>query len=183
LQSARTVGKGKLESTPSYSSVSFAEDGEGFKAQNHYGIQFGYGLSDDTDLRVRIEHIVVDDNNVDVSATAIGFGPKFGKNDRFAFYLPIGFAVGEDIETSETWEILPTLLFTIPVNENLELNPSTMYIITTNKDSDNLIAFNLGAGFSSDLSKWMIRPEYGHLYNFNESGHFSQFSIGLTIYH
>lgn len=184
LQSARTVGEGNVEATPSYSTVSFAESGESAKAQDQYGLQIGYGINDDVDFRTRMEHISVDgQDGENVNVTAFEFGPKFSKNNKVAFYIPIGFAVGKEIETSETWQLIPSLIFTLPVDDRLELNPSLRYLITLAEGYDDLIAVNIGAGISTDMSKWMIRPEYGHLYNPNESGHFSQFSIGFTFYH
>lgn len=44
-----------------------------------------------------------------------------------------------------------------------------------------LVAFNIGMALSSDISKWAIRPEYGVLSNLNAKGHFSNFSLGVTL--
>jgi len=183
LQSARLVGEGNIEVTPSYSSVSYAEDGESNKVQNHYGAQAGFGLSPSTDLRTRIEYISVKSDGSDekLTATVIGIGPKFSiVKDRVAGYIPIGTAFGSDIETSQAWELQPTLLFTFPLDEQIELNPSVKYLIQLS-ENDNLVAINLGLGIG-EYGKFIVRPEYGLLYNPNESGHYSHFSIGLNVF-
>lgn len=184
LQSARLVGDGNIEVTPSYSSVSWAEDGESQKVQNHYGAQAGFGLSETMDLRTRIEYVSVKSEGSDdkLTATVVGIGPKFSiVKDRVAGYIPLGTAFGSDIQTSQSWELQPTLLFTFPVNEQFEVNPSVKYIMQLADDTDNMVAINLGLGIG-EYGKFVIRPEYGLLYNPGESGHFSHFSIGLNVF-
>lgn len=177
LQSAKLVGKGKFEATPSFSSVYFSSDGETDHVQNHFGLQVAYGMGNNVDFRLRFERITI-------SLNVLGFGPKIGtEKGRVALCLPIGFAFGEDVEVSETWEFHPTLLFTLPIGNNFEFNPSAKALIPLNREgSDVLVAFNLGAGISANLKKWVIRPELGFLFNPGEDGHYRHFSIGFTIY-
>lgn len=186
LQSAKLVGKGKFEATPSFSSVHFSNDGETEHIQNHFGFQAAYGTNEKVDFRLRFERINVETGgDYSFDANVLGFGPKIElTKDRAALYLPFGFAFGDDIgEISETWEFHPTLLFTLPSGNNFELNPSTKALIPLSREeSDVLFAFNLGAGISTNLKKWAIRPEIGFLFNPGEDGHYRHFSIGLTIY-
>ena len=183
LQSAKLLGKGNIEVTPSYSSVSVSDEGETDHIQNHFGAQIGFGLAKFMDLRLRYEHISATIDEESVSANVIGFGPKFrlAKN-WLAFYLPIGFAFGGDIEDgSESWQIHPTLLATVPVGKYLEINPSAKIMIPFSSDAfDTLLAFNLGLAISSDVSKWAIRPEIG-ICTTGGSGYFMQFSVGLSL--
>ncbi len=180
MQSARTVGKGNIELSGGLSFVSFTEDRETDHVQNHIGLQAAYGLSDAVDLRARYEYLWIDDDGG--KANIFGLGPKFSLlTDRIAGYLPIGFAFGEDIEdSSDSWQIHPTLLVSIPVVDFLEINPSGKVLIPFHEDGETLIAFNLGLGLSLN-NRLTIRPEYGMLFNPGESGHFGQFSIGFTI--
>jgi len=183
LQSAKLLGKGNVEVTPSYTSVSVSDEGQTEHIQNHYGAQIGFGLAKFMDLRLRYEHISATVDEESVSANVIGFGPKFrlAKN-WLAFYLPIGFAFGGDVEDgSESWQIHPTLLATVPVGKYLEINPSAKIMIPFSSDAfDTLYAFNLGLAISSDVSKWAIRPEVGICTSF-EGGSFLQFSVGLSL--
>lgn len=183
IQSAKLLGKGNVEVTPSYSTVSMTSDGETEHVQNHLGVQAGIGLLEFMDLRVRYERITGNfDEEDSFGVNVFGFGPKFrlAKN-WLALYVPVGFAFGEDIEVGETWQVHPTLLATFPFGKSFELNPSAKVMIPFKKSElDTLYAFNLGAAISTDVSKWAIRPEVGICTNF-EGGHFMHFSIGLSL--
>ena len=185
LQSAKLVGKGKIEVTPSFSAVYFSNEGSMEHVQNDYGLQGAYGLGDRFDVRLRFEFINVHlGEEVSFNANVLGLGPKIGiMKDGIALCLPVGFAFGGDIEDiSETWQFHPTFLFTLPIGNNFEFNPSTKALVPLSGDGDVLIAFNLGAGISTNLEKWAIRPEAGFLVNPGEEGHFTHFSIGITLY-
>jgi hypothetical protein len=178
MQSARLVGKGNFEVTPSYSTVSFGEGGESEGIQNHIGAQFALGLSEKVDLRARFEHIWLKEDG-EYNEQIIGIGPKFSLvKDRIAGYLPVGFALSD---VGESIQVHPTLLFTVPiVPDKLDFNPSAKYLISFCDGCENLVAFNLGLGFSEDITRWAIRAEYGLLYNPGESGHFGQCSVGFS---
>jgi len=185
LQSARLLGKGNIEVTPSYSTVSASDEGETEQIQTHYGAQIGFGLARFVDLRLRYEHISADMEEGTVSANVLGFGPKFRlARNWLAFYVPIGFAFGGDVEDGgDSWQVHPTLLATIPVAKFLEINPSAKVMIPFNSDAgDTAYAFNLGLAISSDVTKWAIRPEVGICTSPSfEGGIFMQFSIGVSL--
>jgi len=187
MQSAKLVGPGDIEVTPSFSSVSFSSEGESEHIQNHYGIQAGLGVNKQMDFRLRYERVSVDmqdmDSDESFAVNVLGFGPKFSLvKDMVAAYIPIGFAFGEDIEVSETWQIHPTLLITLPIGKYIEFNPSAKVLIPLKGEQETLVAFNLGTAISANLEKWAIRPEIGFLYDPGESGHFMHFSIGFTYF-
>ncbi len=186
LQSAKLVGEDEWEITPSVTEVQYSNDGESDEVQTHVGFQAAYGLRGDIDLRIRYERITVDMGESDSWACNIlAFGPKFETSkDKSAFYVPVGFAYGENIDDiSKTWEIHPTLLFTLPLGDQVEFNPSAKALIALNREnSDVRYAVNLGAGLSTNLDSWAIRPEIGFLFNPGSEGHFIHFSIGLTLH-
>jgi hypothetical protein len=183
MQSARTVGKNRMEITPTASSVSYSEEGETNGVQNQYGTQVAFGVTSSFDIRLRYEYVRVK-NDFGASDTkgvhVMGIGPKYSLlKNKIAIALPIGRAFGED--TKDTWQLHPTILFTIPaVKDKFDLNISPKYLFTVCKDCEDFIALNFGASFSNDLNKWAIRPEYGLLYNPGVSGHFGQLSIGFS---
>ena len=185
LQSAKLVGKSKAEATPSFSSAHYSDDANtGTRhVQNHYGIQAAYGMSNKVDFRLRFEHILLEKEGED-PFNVIGFGPKIAiVEDVAALNLPFGFALRDGIDVSQTWEFHPTLIFTPLSAGQFEINTSAKALVPLNRDnSDVLVAFNLGAGLSTDIEKWAIRPELGVLLNPGEDGYFTQFSIGLAIY-
>ncbi len=183
IQSAKLLGKGNVEVTPSFSSVSATSEGETNHVQNHYGVQAGFGLSKFMDLRLRYERITGDiDEETSFGVNVIGFGPKFRlAKDWLALYVPVGLAFGTDVTSSETWQVHPTLLATWALGKSFELNPSAKVMIPFKKNEiDTLYAFNLGAAISTDVSKWAVRPEIGICTNF-QGGHFMHFSIGFSV--
>jgi hypothetical protein len=176
LQSAKLVGKGRVEATPSFSTVSASDSGH---VQDHAGLQLAAGVHDKIDVRVRYEHIWVEDEGVDV----LGFGPKIQLFKNYAaLYVPVGFAFGGGIDSGETWQIHPTLLLTGQVHPNVELNWSGKYLVPLTGDGgDDLLAFNIGLGLGPANGRWAIRPEFGWLLNPGEEGHFTQFSVGVSV--
>ncbi|MEQ9264835.1 MAG: hypothetical protein RLN81_06410 [Balneolaceae bacterium] len=181
FQSADTLGKGNTEITPAASIVNFSNDGESDHIQTNMGVQVGYGVSEVTDLRFRFEAPSYgDDLSTFGEIFAVGFGPKIQLiEDKVAAYMPLGFAFGEDIETSETFEIHPSVLMTFPINETTELNPS-MKLIMPFDDRDAALALNLGVGFWNDNIG--LRPEIGIMKSLEEGdGTFVHFGVGLSI--
>jgi hypothetical protein len=178
LQSAKLVGKNNVDVAPHYTSTSSSFDNESEHVQDHFGLQLGYGLSDGVDLVTRYEYIEVADNGGNVNI--VGIGPKVNiVRDIMAVYLPVGFAFGGDMDKIDNFEAQPTLLFTLQAGKNVEINPSVKGIIG---EDFFYVAANLGLGLSTNFDKYVIRPEYGLLYNPEEKGHYGQFSIGTSIY-
>ena len=180
MQSARLVQKGGVEASGIYSNVGFAEDGEADHIQNHIGVRFAYGFSDEVNVRFGYENVFESGED---GAHIVGIGPKFQiLPDRIAAYLPIGTAFGSNISTSDSWQIQPTALFTIPITSNIEFNPSAKWLIPLSSDQENQVALNFGAGLSTDINRWAIRPEIGLLYNPGSGGHYTHYSVGFTFY-
>jgi len=174
FQSAKLVGRDRVEVTPSASTVSFSGD-DGGHVQDEYGLQLGTGVLDRMDLRAGYVRAA--------GVNGVGFGPKIAfVKDRLALALPVGFAFGEDVEISKTWTAHPTLLLTQPVTRRLEVNASVKGLIPLTEDwGGTLVAFNVGLGIG-DLGRWAIRPEIGFLFDPGESGHFTQFGLGFTLF-
>ena len=181
MQSAHTVGKNNIDATASFSSVSAGETDftEGGHIQNHVGVQASYGLLDKVDLRIRYAYLWLDDDGG--TANILGAGPKVSIiEDRLAAYVPVGFGFGEIInENSNTWQVHPTVIGTIPILDILEINPSAKALIPFEKDRDMAIAFNLGIGVKLPAG-FTIRPEFGLLFDPGDEGHNRHLSIGVT---
>lgn len=184
LQSARMVGKGQHEITPGFSSVSFSEDGQSGGVQNELSFNYAYGLSDKVDLRFRYFYVWAKGEGASFgdNISAIGIGPKISLvEDRVALFLPLGLPFGKGVEQSNL-QFHPTLLLTQSlVPEKLDVTLGSKYIATFAEGAEGLVAFNLGAAFSStNLKDWAIRLEYGRLFNPGEMGSFGQFSLGFS---
>ncbi len=189
LQSAKLVDEGEFEIAGHYSAVSLhldigdddQEGGEDGQIQDDIGVQLAYGLTETMNLRFRYEYINVGDSLI--TAHAIGFGPKFSlAEDVIALYVPVGFALGDDIKTEDSWQLHPTILLTSTHGDVLELNASVKYILTFAGDQDDLMAFNLGLGLSSDLERYAIRPEGGLLIDPGEDSYYWHFSVGFSFF-
>ena len=172
LQSAKLVGKGRVEATPSFTSVT--------GVQNQAGLQLATGVHDKVDLRLRYERVMVED---EPGVNVLGFGPKIELFKNYAaLYVPVGFAFGGGIDSNETWAVHPTLLLTGQVHPAVEINWSAKYLVPLNEaGGDNLLAFNLGLGLGPAQGRWTIRPEFGWLVDPGEDGHYTQLSIGISV--
>ena len=181
LQSARTVGRGHSEVTPSFSMVRSSEDGSSFE-QRQFGVHAGVGLTERMDLRMRFERITAEEDGEETTAVyVLGAGPKFGLvPDRVALYIPVGFAFGSDIEVGETFQMHPTLLATLPVTQGLDVTGSAKVLVPIASEGDPLLAFNLGLGIGEGRGPVVLRPEVGMLIDPGEDGRFWQFSLGLS---
>ena len=187
MQSARLAGVGRSEITPTYSMVRAPlEEGGTGSVQTQFGAQAAYGLTKNLDLRLRYERIalseLVDEEGSGSGTNILAIGPKFPLvRDRIALFVPIGLGFGGGIKSSETVQVHPTVLLTLPVGKAIDINSSLKALIPlSDKGGETLVAVNLGLGISTADRKWTVRPEVGVLRKPNESGHFRHFSIGLT---
>ncbi|MEZ4688176.1 MAG: hypothetical protein R3B47_19575 [Bacteroidia bacterium] len=178
FQTARTVGKDKLEIVPFYSHLGEIDNGNTYSLQSHGGLQFAYGFCSNFDLRARFDVIGADGWGEGRSAFSIG-GKYSIIEDRLSVFLPVGRALGEN--TSDSWQIQPTAFLTVPVLENrLDATIGPKYVFTFGQNTRNYAGANLGLSFSTDINKWAIRPEYGILFNPDQSGLITQFGIGFS---
>ena len=134
-----------------------------------------FGLSDKVDIRGRIEQNWVNGED-GTGSTIIGFGPKVSlMENRIAAFLPFG----SDLSSS-TWQMQPTMLFTLPfAQDKLEATVAPKYIVSFCEDCGSNFATNFGLGYSPDFNKWALRAEYGRF--FEEDGGIGQFSLGFSF--
>lgn len=182
LQSARMTGVGRQEITPTFSIINTERPDGSHLIQTQVGVQAAAGVHRHIDLRLRYERVTAIDDITDNSTNVLSVGAKLPVlRDRLALYLPIGAAFGGGIETSETFQFHPTVLFTIPATSHLEINTSLKGLIPFgSNDGDPLVAVNLGLGISTPDRTWTFRPEVGLLRKPNDSGHFRHLSFGVT---
>jgi hypothetical protein len=145
FQGAEVIGKGNIEVTPFYSSVSMdisnseyneeedenpldtSSDGE---IQTHIGVHLAYGLSDKIDIRAKYEKISPTiDFGVSAKVMSLGLKYKLLSNDSYIFsiYAPLTIVSmsmsldltdesTDDEDTSDNMNIFePTFLLTVPI--------------------------------------------------------------------
>tara|TARA_Y100001935_G_scaffold54353_1_gene45450 strand:+ start:354 stop:950 length:597 start_codon:yes stop_codon:yes gene_type:complete len=177
LQDARLEGKGNSKITPGYTKLG---------QSNSLSVQYAYGLSNKSDLRLRYEYAT---NGI--HTYALGIKTEIEK-DRFALYLPIHISMYPKLESRYTY-FFPTMLSTTTLSNSVDLNISFKYYIqlqqtiigmNINQDLDNygfdenLIVFNFGLGFKNSKNQ-ILRPELGFII---ASGIvFPHFSFGLSL--
>ena len=174
------MGKGNREVTPAVSYVGIYDEGEQEHAQTNLGILVGYGINAELDIRGRVElPVLADEFDTFGDVIAMPIGPKIKLSDANAsFYSPIGLAIGDEIETSESIEWHPTRIMSSRLKEESELNSSLKLIVPFEKERDTALALKVG------IAKWTtntgLRPEIGVLKYLNDgSGIF--FHAGVAI--
>ena len=184
LQSAKLIGKDNYEITPHYSKIYYREeDNDSDDAiQTHYGVQFAYGLNNKIDLRSRLEIIKLNKDLDDVSFRVLSLGIKYSLiENRISSYLPISFSKNTESDDNAYKQIEPTLLFTVPLNDNIDINSSIKVLLPFFEDDDNdpFYAINIGGGFNN-FNNWVVRPEIGLLFMPDADGFYQHISIGLS---
>jgi hypothetical protein len=179
VQDARTVGKGNVRVTGFWSGlVDAGEDGE--KLADEFGVLLGLGGSDRSEIQLRIERIDLTDEDDGYQFASLG--PKFGLiEDQVALLVPLGWYMGEDVETSETFQIQPGLLETVSVNRNFEVNAAQRFIIPFNSGLFTWLNLGFGVGLSTDLDRWAILPEVSYSICLDEAEVDPVFSYGVAV--
>ena len=100
--------------------------------------------------------------------------------DRVAAAIPMGFGYGENVDPGDTFQVHPTILFTAPAADALDVNVSAKMLIRLTGGSPGFAA-NLGLAIGPDLARWALRPEFGVLGYTDTEGYFRHASIGLSL--
>ena len=183
-QSAKTIGKGSIEGTASYTNYSYTDewmredDDDAFK-YNSIGIQGAYGITDKFDAGLRYELVLSEDYNVSHFALS---GKYNIIENLLSVYMPIGMYFGEDMDVGETFHMRPTLLGNIDINDNIELTPSLGYALAFNSDYNSYLQVGFGSGIKlGSVDALTFRPEIGLSFNGENSGKEMIFNAGLGI--
>ena len=179
LQTARTVGKNRVEIIPVYTAYNLYHEGDNAFKQYNIGIQTGYGITERFDIRFRYEVLWYKEHGD--GEKVLGIGPKYSiVRDKIAFSMPIGRVLGYGYQNS--WEIHPTCLFTLHVwKEKIDFTLSPKYLISLSRYGGSYPAINFNISISNNLKKWAIRPEYGILFDPGEPWFFGQCSVSLAV--
>ena len=191
-EKAATLKKGNTELMGHFTAYGGSGNGESEAINNNFGFRFGYGLSDKVDLKFRYERLVPSDNIDDEARGANYFSliPKFSLvPDKFSLLVPISHysakrndvVNGEDDFDYSFSSAAPHLIYTFTGAKNktdfsLGLKADILF---TGDVGSVLLGATAGAGLSSDLNKWAIRPEVGILSI--GGGAFLSYGVGLQF--
>jgi len=177
---APALNHGTIEATGTYADQTFFFDGESQGVSNTFGLKTGYGFGSNFDLKLSWSALRFN-ANINVNFNFFTLSPKysFGRN-KFAVALPVSvFRASFMGESESDFMVSPELMFNSGINKYLEIGVNARLIILVDDDTENLIGLGLGIGVSSDLNKWIARPELGILFNPGEEGMF--LSPGLSF--
>jgi hypothetical protein len=157
---------------------------------SNFGFRAGLGLSEKTDLKFRYEYMsglpeeFLDEDFFYSKGNYFSLIPKFslGKGN-MALLTPLSLyqlkldgsgASGN----SSVFSLGPTFLYTFDLNPNkIDFTAGARSEVFFGVGSFAFFGLSAGAGFSSDLSKWAIRPEIGYLAGMGGGG---IFNIGIA---
>jgi len=173
FEKAGTLKKGNVEAAgniSTYSDMSWTWNGNNTKYRfgiKNVGARLGIGLSDNTDLKFRYEHMVTSNLEGFKSMSYFSIVPKFALTaDEFSLLVPISvYNYRNDNWSNEsngtTGSIAPQLLYTFTnAKRNADLTLGVKGdVLFGGGGAILLFGSSLGAGFSSDLNKWAVRPE------------------------
>jgi hypothetical protein len=182
-QSGWVLAPKQFEVGGGFGTVGFSYGGESEHVWNVYGLNMGYGLVKNVELRVRYGYL---DPQYGNGASAFSIGPKIGLwKNKLSIIVPVEFLTGQYVETSQSWNIQPGIIASFPVGKRVEITPSAKALIPVGSDPynerDTLMAVNLGLGFFATADRSLvIRPEIGFLFKPGDSGSYMQFGIGVS---
>lgn len=181
FQDAKMLGKGKVEFTPMVSRVGASEDGDSEAIGTGYGGMIAAGVSDKVDFIAGYERFKPTDSNGG-GINLAGLGPKISlAKDKAALLIPVTFAFGNDVDVSDSIQVSPTAVFSVPLGKSVTFNPGARVVWSNCEDCD--VLFGASAGFSVPFAsgKAVLRPEIGALKNPGEDGFIWTFGLGLSL--
>lgn len=152
---------------------------------------FGAGLHERVDLRLRYTYVHAPRYRLDVDGIGVtgdpadghvfSVGPKFGLiEDHLALVSTFQLAVGKNLNVADTFNWQPTLIGTYDIVEDLfEVNLAGKLIFVTDSGGEPYGAMTLGFGIGR-LESWALRPEFGFLREFGETGAVINAGAALT---
>lgn len=173
FEKAGTLGEGGVEISGHVAPYEIHHFDRWDRGGENYGFRVGYGMSDRFDLKLRYDRMNVSpafDGRLR-STQAISFIPKFAAvPQKLALLMPFthytnrfdnGYRYKEELLS-----VAPQFLYTFTNRKqriDLTLGSKTDIIFGMNGADGNNLFFgaHVGAGFSTDLRKWAIRPEIG----------------------
>jgi hypothetical protein len=139
----------------------------------NYGFRAGIGLSGGFDIKLKYEHMDYT-KNFDGrlrSGEMISIVPKISlTKDQFALMVPLSryyltYQSENRLYHEVASSVAPTLIGTFNILDNkidLSLSSKADFLFSKTEREDNFfIGASIGAGFSTNLNKWALRPELG----------------------
>lgn len=167
FDSARMLEKNQVEIQGSGSyyvnhDANFEEVGEDL-TQLNFGFRFGLGITEKYNFKLKTEFMMPSYNYVDynigqLNMLYVELDNKFRLGENAAFSLPLGLYVGD----FPAIQLDPRFYITVIPSDKFDFTIIPKCHISGLGAGGIIPGISVGAGFSSDLTKWAIRPEIGY---------------------
>ena len=179
---ARMLRYGQVEITPSVSPGFVSGNGQTDHVWNDFGVRAQFGFSDRVNLGLGFNRTQLAIENPDsFGFNTVAFGPKVSLvPDRLAVALPVTVFLTEELNADERWQLHPTVLMTVPINERVDFNPAVRLLVPVCDQCETSIAFHAGFGFRTGRHL-ILRPEAVFIVNPGEEVVSWTFGLGASI--
>lgn len=133
--------------------------------QLNLGFKLGFGISNTYNLKVKAEYMMqtfdfLNEVEIPINTTFLEVDNKIRLADFAAISLPIGVYI---IGNEPMFQIDPRAYFTMEASENVNFTfiPKCHVFFASGGSAGFIPGFSIGAGFSSNINQWAIRPELG----------------------
>lgn len=192
-EKAGTLGSGNAEAALSYTGYNTTAYERSAHSHNTFGFRAGYGLSDRFDLKLRYERFtsVLYKGERAPAANYFSLVPKVALLPRyFSLSAPLSrYTYKEVIDgkaySREVNSIATQLHFTYTAPSNrVDLTGGLKADFVYSQrgslsEHDLLLSTSVGAGFSTNVDKWAIRPEVGFLYSAANATTYVSYGVGV----
>jgi hypothetical protein len=192
-EKAGTLGSGNAEAAVSYTGYNTSAYERSAHSHNNYGFRAGYGLSDRFDLKVRYERFasVLSGGERAPATNYFSLIPKVALVPRhLSLSVPISrYTYNEVIEAKtysrEVNSIASQVHFTYTAPGNkVDLTGGLKADFVygqrgSQSEHDLLLSTSVGAGFSTNVDQWAIRPEVGFLYSAANVTTYVTYGVGV----
>ncbi len=171
---AGTLKKGNVELSGHLTRYDVHHYGRKERTHDNFGFRAGIGLTERFDLKLRYEKMQFTKNfdHRITRADYFSLVPKLALvPERLSLLIPVSTfrvqSVADNFHyTNRVSSIAPQLIYTYTNSRktfDISFASKIDYLFELDDDSESNTFFGmtLGAGFSTDLSKWAIRPEIG----------------------
>lgn len=156
FESASMLEKGETEIQASGSTYYYdIEDGLEVTNRN-VGYKFGYGISEEHNIKLRQEFLFVDQELVSVFSE---IDNKFKMHKNFALSIPAGYYTNAKVVA-----VSPRIYMTALPSNHVDVTfiPKLNYKLDLITNESSLYpSFSFGMGFKSENNLWSFRPEVG----------------------
>jgi hypothetical protein len=167
-EDAPVVGANGIAVTPSIASVAATFNGTTERFGSLYGARVAFGVGERADISATIGRFQEAGGG---GVNLLNLGVKLPLSPgRVSLLAPVGFSFGSGVEVGQTAHVDPGIVFTTPIGNTVDLNPSARVIVPFCDDCDPLLGFEVGVGLRSSASRVNIRPTFGVMVNPRESG-------------